>query len=174
MKRRMLIGSGVALAAVGAGVGWGLSRSRRGLDDAESAFWQLSFEQPGGGTLAMASLRGAPVLLNFWATWCAPCLKEMPLLDRFYRDRQASGWKVIGLAVDEGPAVRDYLARVPVSFPIGLAGMGGVDVSLQLGNTNAALPFSVVFDKQGMVLARKLGTVSEAELQRWDKQLSAA
>jgi hypothetical protein len=70
--------------------------------------------------------------------------------------------------------VREFLGRVPVSFPVGIAGMGGVDISQRLGNRAALLPFSVVFDRQGRVVERKLGAVTEAELESWDKRLTAA
>ncbi|MBC7717365.1 MAG: TlpA family protein disulfide reductase, partial [Pseudorhodobacter sp.] len=81
----------------------------------------------------MADLRGKPLLLNFWATWCPPCVKEMPLLDAFYQTHRARGWQVVGLAVDSPTPVRAFLERVPVSFPIGLAGMEGSELSRALG-----------------------------------------
>jgi thiol-disulfide isomerase/thioredoxin len=167
MNRRLLLASGVGLAAAAAGGGFALLRSRRKLDEAEAAFWALSFEQPGGSILRMQSLRGAPLLLNFWATWCPPCLKEMPLLDRFHREHRARGWQVVGLAVDGPSQVREYLARLPMGFPIGLAGLGGAELSRSLGNVNAALPFTVVFGSQGTVQVRKLGSVSSEDLDGW-------
>ena len=173
MKRRNWLVGGVALAAAGAGAGWSLFGPRRHGSEAESAFWGMSFEQPGGGTLAVASLRGQPLLLNFWATWCPPCVREMPMLDRFYGEKQAAGWRVVGLAVDGPTPVREYLARLPMSFPIGLAGMGGVELSRSLGNAGGALPFTVVFDRSGHVLDRRLGALEPAHLERWERQLPA-
>jgi thiol-disulfide isomerase/thioredoxin len=167
MNRRLLLASGIGLAAAAAGAGFALLRPRRGVGEAEAAFWALSFEQPDGSTLTMAKLRGAPLLLNFWATWCPPCIKEMPLLDRFHRENRARGWQVVGLAVDGPSPVREYLARLPMGFPIGLAGMGGAELSRSLGNVNAALPFTVVFGADGTIQARKLGTVSSSDLESW-------
>jgi thiol-disulfide isomerase/thioredoxin len=167
MNRRLLLASGIGLAAAAAGAGVALLRPRRRLDEAEAAFWALSFEQPDGSTLSMPTLRGAPLLLNFWATWCPPCVKEMPLLDRFHREHRARGWQVVGLAVDGPSPVREYLARLPMGFPIGLAGLGGAELSRSLGNVNAALPFTVVFDAHGTVHARKLGSVSNDDLESW-------
>ncbi|TMH13502.1 MAG: TlpA family protein disulfide reductase [Betaproteobacteria bacterium] len=172
MKRRAWIAGGVALAGIGAGAGVALWRSTPRADDgAELAFWGLGFEQPGGGQLAMAPLRGQPLLVNFWATWCPPCLKEMPLLDGFYRAQQAQGWRVVGLALDSPAPVREYLARLPISFPIGLAGMAGVELAHSLGNDSGALPFTVIFDRQGQVFDRKLGAVHAAELDHWSRKL---
>jgi thiol-disulfide isomerase/thioredoxin len=84
-----------------------------------------------------------PLVLNFWATWCPPCIKEMPALDRF-REPCGTRWEVVGLAVDGPTPVREFLQRVPVSFPIGLAGFGGADLGKRLGNQTGGLPFTVV------------------------------
>jgi thiol-disulfide isomerase/thioredoxin len=118
MNRRnaLTIGvAGVALAA-GAGFGW-WSERRSALPEAERALWDLQFDRPEGGSLPLAGLRGQPLLLNFWATWCAPCVKEMPLLDAFQRTHQPAGWRVVGLAVDSPTPVREFLKKLPVTFP---------------------------------------------------------
>lgn len=169
MKRRRLLlgGAGAVAAAAGAGVAWYRHSPPPPAATGDAGLWTLSFERPDGGTLRLASLRGHPLLVNFWATWCPPCVKEMPLLDAFHRQRHAAGWRVVGLAIDNEGPVRDYLARLPMSFPIGLAGLGGTDLSRRLGNSHGALPFTAVFDADGQPVARKLGTLTPDELADW-------
>ena len=171
MKRRVVVGAGVALVAAGAGAGFAVWRSNADRSSAEALFWQMVLERPEGGSLAMASLRGQPLLLNFWATWCAPCLREMPLLDRFHHEQHARGWQVLGLAIDSAAPVREFLARLPIRFPIVLGGLEGVALTRGLGNGNANLPFSVVFDRSGHVLDTKLGAVEPADLVRWSQRV---
>lgn len=155
---------GVALASAAAG---GLWYARRNDDAATGALWSLRFDRPEGGELVMAQLRGRPVLLNFWATWCPPCVTEMPLLDRFHREAGTSGWQVVGLAVDSPTPVRAFLAKRPVGFPVGLAGLDGVEIARSLGNLSGSLPFSLALDANGKVRERKLGMLHEADLARW-------
>jgi thiol-disulfide isomerase/thioredoxin len=172
-RRTLLLAGGVAAvsAAAGGGLWYALNRSSTAntapLSPAEQALWAMTFEQPGGGTLAMGSFLGAPLLLNFWATWCPPCLKEMPLLDAFSRQQQKNGWRVVGLAVDSPTPVRAFLARHPVNFAVGLAGMDGIALSQSLGNPQGSLPFSVAFNRQGRAIAQKMGTLTDAELAAW-------
>jgi thiol-disulfide isomerase/thioredoxin len=119
----------------------------------------------------MAGLRGQPLVLNFWATWCPPCVKEMPELDRFAKQFAARGGRVVGLAVDNPKAVREFLQRAPVSYAIALAGFDGTDLSRKLGNTTGALPFTAVFARSGALVQRKLGETGYDELQSWTKAL---
>lgn len=180
MNRRTWFGlaTGVAGLAAGAGV-WVRSRapaapapapaaaaSAAGPDDLRS----LSFERPEGGTLALGTLRDRPLLINFWATWCPPCVREMPQIDRFAQEQAARGdrgWRVIGLAVDGPTPVREFLARTPVGFPIGLAGFGGTELARRLGNTQGGLPFTVVLAPDDHVMHVKLGETHLEELQAW-------
>lgn len=115
----------------------------------------------------MRSFLGRPLLLNFWATWCPPCVEELPLLNAFHARQQARGWQVVGLAVDQPAAVRQFLGRLPLAFPVGIAGFAGTDISRGLGNLGGGLPFSVVFDRQGAVVHQKVGKLSEADLAQW-------
>ncbi len=168
-SRRWVMGAvGVLAAAAGAGVA--LKRFSPGAVDTTSlaGFWDRSFPTPDGGTLALSSLRGQRLLLNFWATWCPPCVEEMPLLSAFYTQNKANGLHVLGLAVDKPAPVNQFLARAPVSFPVALAGMEGVDFSRTLGNEAGALPFSVLFGADGSIKQRKIGQLHAADLAVWN------
>ena len=167
MKRRVALVAGVAATAAVAGAGVALWRARGAVAPAQAAVWTLSFERPAGGRLLLSAFRGRPLLLNFWATWCPPCVAELPLLDRFQREQAASGWHVAGLAVDNSAPVREFLDKRPVSFAIGLAGVGGVELARGLGNAGGALPFTAVFDRDGRVARRRLGVITPTDLRDW-------
>ncbi|MBX3658570.1 MAG: TlpA family protein disulfide reductase [Ramlibacter sp.] len=167
-RRRLLIaGAGLAAGLAGAGVAWWRYQPHAVAPGANEALWQLSFETPGGPPLALQTFRGRPLLINFWATWCPPCVEELPLLDRFYGQNSANGFQIIGLAIDQPTPVRAFLQKTPVRFPVGLAGLTGTDLGRSLGNLTGALPFTVVFNAAGEVVQRKMGKVSSEDLQQW-------
>lgn len=168
-SRRRLLYAGVAGAAAlgGAGLAWWKFQPHAMEAGAEQALWGLEFEKPEGGALAVKSFAGKPLLLNFWATWCPPCVEELPMLNAFYREHAAKGWQVLGLAIDQPSAVRKFLARIPLDFPVGLAGLGGTDLGRSLGNLTGGLPFTVVLGGEGKVLHRKMGQITLADLQQW-------
>lgn len=166
MNRRHWVLAGAGAAAAAAGVAWQL-RPGGAPDTPPPGFWTLRFERPEGGELSFADLRGRPLLVNFWATWCAPCIKEMPDLDRFQQAYAAQGWQVVGLAIDGPTPVREFLKKLPVRFAIGLAGLDGTELAKALGNQQGALPFTVVLDRDGRIAARKLGQTRYHELERW-------
>ena len=179
--RRLALVAGVAGAAALAGLGlswWRSHLAGQAADNsstlslpadvqAVAALWALQVAQPQGGTLPLAGLRGKPLLINFWATWCAPCVREMPEIDRFHREFGPRGWQVLGLAIDGPMPVRAFLSRVKVGFLIGLAGMDGTDLMHGLGNPSGGLPFSVMIGADGRVLRRKLGETRFDQLAAW-------
>lgn len=176
MRRRLVLGGAAGLAAAaGIGLGWWRALAQTGTrtpvapGGPSGSVWEQRFEAPSGTELVMAHLRGKPLLLNFWATWCAPCVAEMPMLDTFQREHP--GWNVVGLAVDNPEPVRDFVVKRKVEFAIGLVGFAGSDLARELGNTAGALPFSVVFDRAGAVKDRKLGALKPEDLTRWVKAL---
>ena len=171
--RRGLVAAGVVAAAAGAaGIGVAWLRRRADVANELDALWTMRFERPEGGELAMAALRGRPLLINFWATWCPPCLRELPAIDRFHHEYGPRGWQVVGLAIDGPTPVREFLTRVKVGYPIGLAGLVGTDLVIKLGNAQGGLPFSVLIDSGGRLARRKLGETSLKELVDWANEIT--
>lgn len=168
IRRRLLVAGVAGAAAVAGGlVAWRRLTPGPVVQGAEAGLWAHTFETPTGTPLAMAGLRGRPLLVNFWATWCPPCVEEMPLLDTFFRENSSSGWQVIGLAIDQPSSVRRFLERTPVTFPIGFAGLEGTELGKSLGNESGGLPFTVVLGSDGRVRQRKMGQVTPADLAAW-------
>jgi thiol-disulfide isomerase/thioredoxin len=167
-RRWMLRGlaGGAALAGVGLAA-W------RGVGDAApvaepvAGFWAQRWESPDGQVVSLRQFQGRPLLINFWATWCPPCVDELPLIDQFFRENQAKGWQVLGLAVDKKAPVQAFLQHMPLSFPVALAGMAGADLGRSLGNLSGGLPFTVVLSGDGVVRQRRMGRVLQADLQAW-------
>ncbi|HBH39541.1 MAG TPA: hypothetical protein DDX06_14290 [Curvibacter sp.] len=167
-RRRALYGVAAAVAGLaGTGLAWWRYTPAALDEGVAQQLWGLELDTPAGTRLAMLSLRGRPLLINFWATWCPPCVEELPLLDAFYRENAAKGWQVLGIAVDKLTPVQSFLGRQPLAFPVVLAGMEGLTLSKNLGNQAGGLPFSVLFGADGVILHRKIGKLSEQDLKLW-------
>lgn len=111
--------------------------------------------------------KGKPLLINVWASWCAPCIEEMPELARFAAKHADNGPQVVGLALDTPDAVLDFLGNVPVYYPIVIETPGPIDASVKLGNTQGLLPYSVLVDAQGRIVKQKLGPFKAGEIETW-------
>ncbi|HKL51620.1 MAG TPA: TlpA disulfide reductase family protein [Wenzhouxiangellaceae bacterium] len=118
-----------------------------------------------GGELWRASdFDGRPTLVNFWATWCAPCVREMPLLQGL-ADRYPDQLNVVGIAIDEPGKVGEFVERLDIDYPI-LIGTSDVrETQAHFGNPNGMLPYSVLIDAQGIVRWRHLGELDEDTLE---------
>jgi thiol-disulfide isomerase/thioredoxin len=134
--------------------------------NAVEALWKAAPPAASGTTQPLAAFKGKPVVINFWASWCGPCVKEMPELSALHREYEKKGISFVGLGVDSEKNVNDFLKKVQVSYPIYIAGFGGADLARNFGNNAGALPFTVVLDAKGTVRATKLGEISAAELRK--------
>lgn len=170
-KRRQLIYLAAAGGAALTGAAFALWRYRltEPEDGALAALWALEAELPTGGIYKLSELKGKPLVVNFWATWCPPCVEEMPLLDAFYRQNSAKGWQMVGLAADNAKSVTKFLGQTPVQFPTPLAGLAGIELSRTLGNLTGALPFTVVINSQGTIALRHMGKLSAEQIAAFAK-----
>lgn len=111
--------------------------------------------------------QGRPLLINVWASWCGPCIEEMPELDRYASTQGVTGTQVIGLALDSPDAIREFLQRVPVTYPILVDTPGPADASVWLGNRKGVLPYSVLVGADGRILKQKVGPFASGEIDDW-------
>ena len=134
-----------------------------------SAFFNFAATDTNDKNADLAHLRGKPLVVNFWARWCAPCRKELPDLVEMDARYRARGIIIVGVAIEEPrmrDKVREFAKSYGVDYRIVLAGTSpGVELMNALGNDKSALPFTVVIDRSGKVQARKLGAMTKAEME---------
>lgn len=171
-RREWLVLGGVGAAAAVAGVVLGPILLQSGGGSAEL----LATPMPdlAGRTRRVSDWQGKVVICNFWATWCAPCREEIPMLVDLRAQYAAQGFEVLGIAVDNAANVREFAAKYPISYPVLIAEAGGLDLIRKLGNTAGALPFTVVLDRRGEILSRKLGILRRREIEPKIKALLAS
>ena len=110
---------------------------------------------------------GRPLLINVWASWCGPCIEEMPELQRFAGDQGTNGVQVVGIALDDAESVATFLKQVHVTYPILLDTPGPADAGVRLGNTRGVLPYSVLVSADGRLLKRRIGPFAPGEIAGW-------
>lgn len=121
----------------------------------------------GQSTALPATYAGRPLLINFWASWCGPCIEEMPELERFSRSQGANGTQVVGIALDDANAVRAFLKRIPVEYPILIDVAGPRDSGVQLGNLKGVLPYTALIGADGRLIKQKIGPFEHGEIDTW-------
>lgn len=169
MTRASWLILGLAVLAAAAG-GWlqHTSRERHGETLLGKPAPALSLPDLAGRTHALSEFAGRRVLVNFWASWCGPCLKEMPALVQAQHRFGGGQPVVVGIAMDTPDNVRAYLKAHPVDYPILLGRLDDdPDSAGRLGDTGSMLPYSVLLDADGTVLASHAGALDPATLERW-------
>ena len=115
--------------------------------------------------VALEGFRGKPMIVNFWARWCAPCRVEIPELIRIHDRHVTKGLVVVGIGLeDKAESVRDFMKAYDMNYTVLLAKTGGIELMQALGNSRAGLPFTVAINRRGEIVASKLGAMNRSEL----------
>ena len=131
--------------------------------EALAQLWALELPSYDGRVIALANLKGEkPLVLNFWATWCAPCVREMPLLDEFAK--QHPEIQFVGFTIDSLKNMQKFEQQVQATYPLLVAGSRYLRLIKQLGNPRGGLPFTLVFDEKGEVKSLLLGEIEKEQL----------
>jgi thiol-disulfide isomerase/thioredoxin len=128
------------------------------------ALFAQSMNDAAGTSHALSQWQGKPLLVNFWAPWCAPCVKEMPELAALAADSAAKGVSVIGIGIDSPTNIAEFAAKVKVSYPLYVAGMSGTELSRAFGNSSGSLPYTVLIGADGKVRKTYLGQLKFDQL----------
>jgi thiol-disulfide isomerase/thioredoxin len=171
-RREALILGAAGLAAGAAGLLLGpiLLRSTNNDDAGEHAgagdvaLRSATLADLAGQPRRLSEWQGRILVCNFWATWCAPCRDEIPMLMATRAKYASDGVEIVGIAVDNAPKVREFSVSIKISYPILLAEAEGLDLMRKLGNSAGGLPYTVVANRQGHVVHRKLGAFSRGDL----------
>ena len=167
-RRQWIMIGGISLLALLAGVFSSQWISQTGLasDPSIKAFFANPWQTPDGKPANSENWRGKVLVINFWASWCPPCVEEMPALDRIAQEYASKNVLIVGIGIDSPSNIREFLQKTPVSYPIVLGGLEGSNLSKQMGNTQGALPYTVVVNSKGKSIYTKLGKISEEELKK--------
>jgi thiol-disulfide isomerase/thioredoxin len=164
MNRRTTLLLAFAGAAA-AGSGYALWREVRSAPEAGvKQLFAATLEDASGQPQPISQWQGKLLVVNFWATWCPPCVEEMPMLDQIrarYRDR---GVEIIGIGIDSADKIRAYQQKFGFNFPLLIANSAGSAVSRALGNEGGVLPYTVLVTPEQTIRTRWIGRVPEDEL----------
>ncbi|MHB8623194.1 MAG: TlpA family protein disulfide reductase [Sulfuricaulis sp.] len=168
-KNLLLLGTTV-LALLG---GYWLAQSLRHTQDHTPASTlkygggaMINFTLPDldGKPQSLNNWRGKVIVINFWATWCPPCREEIPLLVALQKKYSSGDLQIIGVAVDNKTAVMLYRQSAGINYPVLIGNDDTMDLIAQYGNHTGSIPYSVIIDRSGSVVVRKLGAFSKLEL----------
>ena len=176
MNRRLLLSAGVAIAATVAGGYTLLGRNKPqsatpAADDPVAALMRLQLPDLNGANQSLAAWKGQPIVVNFWATWCAPCVKEMPELDAL--QKKYPHIRFVGIGVDSAANMQKFVEKVQVSYPLWVIGAGAIDTLRKLGNPSGGLPFTIVFNADGSINRKILGEIQPDDLNQTLSSLKA-
>lgn len=133
-------------------------------DQAVQQLWALQLKDAQNKTSALNQWQGKTIVLNFWATWCAPCVQEMPELQALQMEFQTKDVQLLGIGIDSASNIAEFAQKHQISYPLFAAGMEGTQLSEAMGNQHKGLPYTVLIDRQSHIVKRYSGRLDIAQL----------
>ena len=174
LARRLMLGiAGVAALAGGAGAWWLMQRrdtdaphprDAQAMADAAAALYATVLPDPAGIAQPFSQWKGQVLVVNFWATWCVPCREEMPHFVKMQAQYGKQGLTFVGIAIDRAERVRRFMDEIGVNYPIVVGELAVFELARKAGNVGDLLPFTVVLDRSGRIVARRAGTYTAETL----------
>lgn len=164
MRKSVAVAGMAVVAAIALAAGIYVRQESRTTRDGVSALTRAPFKDYSGQTDTIERWKGKVVVVNFWASWCAPCREEIPGLVRIQSRFAANGVQIVGIAVDSADKARQAASALGVNYPVLIAGLETIDLTRRLGNRAGALPFTLILDRSGTLIASHLGILTEAQL----------
>jgi peroxiredoxin len=122
-----------------------------------AALMQVSMKDSAGKQRKMSEWQGKVLVLNFWATWCPPCVSEMPELVALQNDFGSKNVQVVGIGIDSPSNIREFAEKHQITYPLLLGGLEGSELSKQFGNESGGLPFTLLIGADGSVRKSYMG-----------------
>ncbi len=159
MTRKSLLLILIAVLFTGIGIYFGAKRFQPAApaDTAVGALMQLTLPDPAGKQRKKSEWQGKVLLVNFWATWCPPCVAEMPELEALQAERGSKGLQIVGIGIDSPSNIREFSEKHKITYPLLVGGLQGTDVSRSFGNETGGLPFTVLIGTDGTVKQAYMG-----------------
>lgn len=166
MKRNtlLLVFVGLLFAAIGGYVGFKRHEPDPPISSAVKNLFGQSIKDANGVNQSLSQWKGKKLVINFWATWCAPCVEEMPELSALQTELAQKNVQILGMGIDSPSNIKEFATKYKISYPLYAAGLSGTDLTRQFGNTAGGLPFTVVIGADGQVKKTYLGRLKMAEL----------
>jgi len=171
MSRTVQIVLFVVVMLVGAVGGYLISGSPRTGQVAAERVLGATFPDLSGESRTIGDWKGKVLVVNFWATWCPPCLEEIPMFVRLQRQLGGQGLQFVGIAVDQHDKVVEFVARNAVNYPIMIGQLDAIKIAETAGNHSGGLPYTLIFDRSGQLVSRHSGGLTEKELKPIIQQL---
>jgi len=123
-----------------------------------------TFPDLSGAPQSIGSWKGKVLVVNFWATWCPPCLEEIPMFVRLQQQMGEQGLQFVGIAVDERDKVAAFARKNAINYPIMIGQLDAIELAESAGNESGGLPYTLIFDRSGQVVSRHYGGLTEEKL----------
>lgn len=141
------------------------SQSALNGPEVTAKFFNAQFETIAGKPLNFSSLRGKTIVVNFWSSWCPPCVEEMPMFNTVQNLYKEKNVIFVGIAADQADNVKQFLQKTSIDYPIAIGGQAAFELSQQLGNRQNAIPFTLIITAKEGITSRHFGIYTQKDLE---------